>query len=57
VADHHRHVLVDQRLRGLHADARVGLIVLHDEVEMRGLAGDLHLLRDRIVERELHAVL
>lgn len=57
MADDDRHLLVDEALRGLHADPRIGLVVLDDEFEARGLAGDRDLLRAGVVERELHTVL
>jgi len=45
VADHHRDARVHQLLRDLHADARVRLVVLRNDLELRELVGDPDLLR------------
>ncbi len=44
-------------MRRLHADARVGLIILGDDLEVGNLIADLDLLCVGFVEGELHAVL
>ena len=57
VAHDYRDARVDQLLRGLHADARVGLVVFGDELELRDLVADLDLLRVGFLDGEPDAVL
>ncbi|GJH04222.1 hypothetical protein CBA19C8_26715 [Paraburkholderia terrae] len=57
MTNHADHAFIHELLRDLNRDARVGLVVLHVEHELDGLARDGRMLRIFFIERELRAVL
>ena len=57
MTDHADHAFVDQFLRDLNRDTRVGLIVLHIEHEFDRFSADHRMFRILFIERELRAVL
>ena len=57
MADDAGDLRIHELLRDRRAELRVGLVVLAHELELDGLAADLHLLRGRFLDREAGAVL
>lgn len=57
MTNHADHAVVDELLRDLDRDARIGLVVLYVEHEAHGLAAHGRMFRVLFVERELRTVL